>query len=284
MISPADSDAIFKKLERHNDLPTLPAMAFEVIRLLKDEDTTIRQVAGVIEKDQAIVPRILKLVNSAFFGLKSRVTSISHAVIVLGFNTVRSALIALTVIDALPKGLTARGFRAADFWIHALSVATVSRHLIQHSHLAPTEDAFTAGLLHDIGKVVVLRYFPQSFEQIWATAQDEALAFHEAEKKVIGCTHAQVGAWLARRWQLPEVLTEAIRRHHSLNLAPEREAVTLAVKTADQLVHAGGAAVSLAGQDIQGFFGTQLASASQWYPGLEEQIGLACRFFLEGTP
>ena len=113
-----DSKTILKKLDRIDDLPTLPAIALEVNKMLQDYDTSIRTLSEKIEKDQAMVVKILKLVNSAFFGLRSKVSNIPNAVVLLGFNTVRNAVVTVSIMDAFKTKEVSNGFAMADFWKH----------------------------------------------------------------------------------------------------------------------------------------------------------------------
>src|SRR5512145_3172526 len=124
-----DNNEIKYRLDKIENLPTLPAIAMEVNRLLQDYNTSINILSSVIENDQAIAAKILKLVNSAFFGLRSKVGNIPHAVTILGFNTVRNAVISIAVIKGLSDISDMAGFRMSDFWRHSVSVAVASKHI-----------------------------------------------------------------------------------------------------------------------------------------------------------
>ncbi|MGP8331731.1 MAG: HDOD domain-containing protein, partial [Methanosarcinaceae archaeon] len=213
-----DSKTMLKKLDRIDDLPTLPSIAMEVNKMLRDYDTSINKLAQTIEKDQAMVPRILKLVNSAFFGFRSKISSISHAVVLLGFNTVRNAVVSLSIINAFSgdkKSL--EGFDITKFWNHSVAVAVISRYLAEKTRLQPLDDFFTGGLLHDIGKIVLFQHFHDFFKKVWISARENDLSFYNAEKKEISITHAGIGGYLAKKWQLPESLVDVIQYHHALS-------------------------------------------------------------------
>ena len=122
---------ILKRLDLIEDLPTLPAVAMEVNKMLLDYDTTISKLSDIIEKDQAMVSKILKLVNSSFFGLRGKISSISHAIVVLGFNTIRNAVVSISIIDAFTVKESLDGFDITNFWKHSLSVAVTSKYLAE---------------------------------------------------------------------------------------------------------------------------------------------------------
>jgi putative nucleotidyltransferase with HDIG domain len=284
---PVDQAGLFKRLDRIDDLPTLPAVALEVGQLLQDYDTPVETVCETIEKDQAMVPRILKLVNSAFFGLRSNVSNISHAVVLLGFNTIRNAVVSVAVIRAMPGKRELQGFDVTQFWSHAVSVAVTSKHLAEKSHLHYAGDAFTAGLLHDVGKLVMFLYFRDLFSRTWSMAQRLDCPFYQAEQRKASVTHADIGAYLARRWQLPARLVDAIGCHHAIGEDAADLNLLLIVHAADIIAN------SVAADDgtlpdtaqfhprVMEVMGSCLDDMAAWYPETREEIETACRFFLD---
>ena len=130
-----DERQFLEKLDRIRDIPTLPSIVLELNKLLQDPDTSVTRISQIIEKDQAIALKILKLVNSAFYGFKSKISDIHNAVIMLGFNAVRNAIVSVSVIEAFAKKLRLEGFDITDFWKHSLAVAVTSKSLsVQHAH------------------------------------------------------------------------------------------------------------------------------------------------------
>jgi putative nucleotidyltransferase with HDIG domain len=283
-----DANGILKKLEKIEDLPTLPVIALEVNRMLQDEDVSVKQVAKTIEMDQAIIPKILKLVNSAFFGFRSRISNVPHAIMILGFSTVRNAVVSVSIIDALSGKEVAEGFDVRDLWRHSIGVATTSRFLAHELRLPSPGDAFTGGLLHDIGKVVLSQYLPDLFKKVWTSAKENRLSFYQAEKKEIPIDHAQIGAFLTKRWQLPPYLTDTIRYHHSVSRTAYDLNLLMVVHVADILVNSlqadpnGSVDMSNIYPDAANSMMDQLKSAGEWYPKLANEIEAACRFFLNG--
>ena len=281
-----DKETMLKRLDRLTDLPTLPAIAMEVDAMLRDYDTSIKQLAQTIEKDQALVPKILRLVNSSFYGFSSRIGTISRAVVVLGFNTIRNAVISLSVIDSFPKK-TLEGFDIKDFWTHSIAVATVSRYLAEKSRKGPPEEYFTAGLVHDIGKIVLAQYFQDLFKSVWVAANENSISFYDAEKKELSITHARIGGYLAQKWKLPENMSDTILHHHRPTKNAADYNIVLAVHTADIIVNSllgkgKGRKMnySAINRDAATSLKPYITSASKWFPDMEPEIDSACAFFM----
>jgi putative nucleotidyltransferase with HDIG domain len=187
----------------------------ELNKYLQDPDTSIKTVCETVEKDQAITLKILRLVNSAFYGFKSKISDLRNAIILLGYSAVRNAIVSLSVINSFSsKRVALMNFDITQFWKHSLAVAVTSKNIAQLSKKESPDTCFVGGLLHDIGKVILAQYFHDLFEQVWTTLQDEHVSFYEAEKRKLPIDHTIIGAHLASKWQLPEGLIEAIRWHH----------------------------------------------------------------------
>jgi len=283
-----DSKTILKKLDRIEDLPTLPAVAMEVNKMLLDYDTTINNLSDTIEKDQAVVSKILKLVNSAFFGLGGKVSSISHAIVVLGFNTIRNAVVSISIIDAFSVKEGLDGFDITDFWKHSLAVGVTSKYLAEKTGIHPADDCFVGGLLHDMGKIVLLQHFKDLFQKVWLAVQDNNLSFYEAEKSQIPIDHAQIGGHLARKWQLPVALVDAIQYHHAVRPNADDQHLLMIIHAADIIVNAYAKDskdnLELSGihPDALNVLESQFDTISDWYPDVLLEIESACKFFLEG--
>ncbi|MCD6294048.1 MAG: HDOD domain-containing protein, partial [Deltaproteobacteria bacterium] len=254
--------------------------------MLQDYDTSIKELARTIEKDQALVPKILSLVNSAFFGFSARISAISHAVIVLGFNTVRNAVVSVSIIEALSKG-DLKNFDITRFWTHSIAVAVVSRYLAEKNRQGSPEDYFTAGLVHDIGKIVLAQYFQDLFKVVWASARENSLSFYEAEKKEISITHAHIGGYLAGKWKLPHGMIDAIRHHHTPNRNVNDFNLLITVHVADIIVNSlmgdakGRVNYSAIHPDAAKALMPHITSASKWFPDMEAEIESACAFFVK---
>ena len=282
-----EANNIFKKLDRIDSLPTLPAIAMEVNKLLLSYDTSINALCNCIEKDQAMVSKILKLVNSAFFGLKARIGTIPHAVVILGFNTIRNAVVSLSIIDVFCTKKIFDGFDIKPFWKHSVAVAVTSKYLAEKTRINSADDCFVGGLLHDMGKIVLVQHFNDLFQKVWLATKDGGRSFYEAEKSEIPIDHAQIGGYLARKWQLPTRLVDAIRYHHAVRPSASDQNLLMTVHTANIIVNRfrsdskGDLELSNIHPEVLKVMGNQLGTVSEWYPQVSMEIESACKFFLE---
>lgn len=282
-----DTKTFFRRLDRISDIPTLPVVATRVNKMLQDYDISINKLSETIEKDQAIVSKILRLVNSAFYGFQSKISSIPHAMVLLGFNTVRNAVISVSIIDALSGGGAIKEFDIKGFWGHSVAVAVTSRRLAEKTRLAVPDEAFVAGLLHDVGKVILVRYFSELFSKVLALIDKEGLSFYEAEKKLLPADHAQIGGHLAQKWQLPISLIETITYHHAIKENSSNLNLLMIVHVANiiannfEAVSEGAPDFSMVYPEAAKIMAPQLETVTDWYPGVETEIESACEFFLE---
>lgn len=189
-------------------LPALPALTMELFASFDKEDIDVASLTRRLSNDQGLVARALRIANSPFYGLSGKVSSIHDAVIILGFQTVRSMVTSAAVVNAL-SSLGQSKTNSQIHWRHSIAVAVCGRHLAKVLNKNP-EVAFTAGLLHGVGRMVLEAYYPAQYAaaMLWSHEQDVLL--HEAEREVLGVTHTEVGALLAKQWGLPQILIEAI--------------------------------------------------------------------------
>jgi putative nucleotidyltransferase with HDIG domain len=278
---------ILKSLDQIEDLPTLPAVAMEVNNMLLNDDITINKLSEAIEKDQAMVSKILKLVNSAFFGLRGKISTISHAIVVLGFNTIRNAVVSISIINAFSVKESLGGFDISDFWKHSVAVAVTSKHLSEKAGIHSADNCFVAGLLHDMGKIVLLQHFKDLFQKVWIAVKEKNLSFYEAEKSQIQVDHAWIGGYLARKWQLPMPLIDAIRYHHDVKPTIYDQHLLFIIHIANIIVNIYATDskdnMELSGIHPDAFsaMGGLLDTVPEWYPDALSEIESACKFFLE---
>lgn len=201
-------------------MPAFPKSVHQVLKLAGDINCSQKELVEVIKKDPVFTLKILRLVNSAYFGLAREVTSINHASVYLGLNTLKNVALGLAAVGAIPKSNMA-GLDMGAFWLHSLAVATATRMLGSMLGVSRDEaaDYFAAGLLHDIGKVVFALYMPKEFAQVAEKMQNEGVTLISAEQDIIGATHCQIGGLLAEKWNLPKELHDSIEKHH----APDSE-------------------------------------------------------------
>ena len=282
-----DEQQVLQKLDRIKDIPTLPTIVFELNKYLRDPDTSIKTVCDTIEKDQAITLKILKLVNSAFYGFKQKISDLRNAVVLLGYNAVRNAIVSLSVINSFPKRVKLMDFDISQFWKHSLAVAVTSKNIAQLSKKESPDNCFVGGLLHDVGKVILAQYFPNLFETVWTTLQEEHLSFYESERKKLPIDHTIIGAHLAAKWQLPQGLVDAIRWHHEFQ--PESKSANFVqnIYLANFLVNSYDydpelrIDLSQLHPEVAKFMLDMMEDVGDWYSGLTDEIEASYQFFLE---
>lgn len=194
-------------------MATLPAVAMRFIHLCENPDTAIDTLSQAI--DPVLGAKILRLVNSAYYGVSRQVNSIKHAIMILGINAVKNIAIATSLVKLVRGGKASSDFNAGELWTHSIAVAACARLLAQKSNLVSPDEAFLAGMIHDIGIILEMQVCgPKFTELIKQLAQEKDLAFSAAEQNVLGATHEAIGAALCDAWRFPESLKLSTGFHH----------------------------------------------------------------------
>jgi putative nucleotidyltransferase with HDIG domain len=224
---------IKQTLEKIQELPTLPVVAGKVNMLLSDPTSSAAELAELITMDQSITAKILKLVNSAYYSLPTRVSNIQQAVGLLGYRNISHIVLTLSVFDTLkPSGL--KGFDRRSFWVHSIATAALGVRIARSCMCTNEDDVFTAGLLHDLGKVFMDGYFHRDFCSILGHASRKKLSFFAAETELCDVNHAMIGEWIARSWKFPLRITAVIKHHHQE--LEERTGLALSSDTAVDII------------------------------------------------
>jgi putative nucleotidyltransferase with HDIG domain len=219
------------------DLPSVPAALAKVIQITNKPEATAEQVASIVMLDQSLSTKVLRLANSAYLGRRGKAETITQAVVTLGFGSVRNLAASASVIDALfPKQLFP-GFSWHEMWTHSVMCALASESLYTRmvGRDGSGESAFVAGLLHDVGKLILARALPHRFLQVVENCQGYGYPMQQAETNVIGVNHAKVGGELGTEWGFPPRLTAGIASHHSPDGANEHEDMARAVQAGNLL-------------------------------------------------
>jgi len=237
-VQTAPNDKLQRFIGKIRDLPTLPRTVLRITELINDPRSSARDLARVITEDQVLTARLLRLVNSAFYGFPQKVTTVTGAVVLLGFDAIRNLLLSTSVFDLFAgKNQTTRQF-FETLWDHSLACAVSAKTIGDHLRQDKSEELFVAGLLHDIGKIVELIYLGSEFSIIVDSVQTQGKTFAQAEFDMLGCTHTDTGQLLARFWNLPVKLTHAIGFHHKPVAAGQWAREAAIVHLADIIAHA----------------------------------------------
>lgn len=225
-----------KFIRRIDSLPALPTVVAHVNEIVESPTASASDINNAIRRDVALSARILKLVNSSFYGFPRKISSITHAVVILGLPTVRNVVLSAFVLDAFSgKGLP---FGHREFWIHSLGVGAAANALAKRRRLAETEDAFVAGLLHDVGKIVLHQYARADFNDALRIVAERDCLLYDAEREVMATSHAEIGSLLLDTWHLPSHLVESVALHHTPDVATQSPDLTAVVHVADILTRA----------------------------------------------
>ncbi len=200
-------------LAKLRDIPTLPMVAMKVNELINNPNSTSAQIADVLKKDQVLVAKILRLVNSSYYAIPGGVTDVQRALAFLGFNTLAQLVLSLSIFTVF-KGVDSSEFSMTDFWKHALGTAVCSELLSKKLKLGKPEEAFTCGLLHDIGKLVLNEIDSRRLAEIVADASAFKRSFVDVEKERDLPGHSYLGEVIATKWGLPQIIRLCIRYHH----------------------------------------------------------------------
>jgi HD-like signal output (HDOD) protein len=227
------------RIREVRDLPTLPSVVMRTMELLNAPDTTLREVGEMVATDQVLCARTLRLVNAPYFGLRRRLQSVVEASVYLG----RSGMRNLVVSSSILKSFCAAGQATPPvrFWEHAFASAMFARLLANKACPARVEDAYLAGLLHDLGRLVLRQHLAPEQAEVEGIARITGQTMVEAEMEAYGATHADVAHWLGTTWHLPGTVLDAVRLHHRPEQAdPEARALCATVHLGDELAFEQG--------------------------------------------
>ncbi len=216
-------------------LPTLPSILENLNKLMMNPDTSANDVAELIQKDPAITSKILRVVNSSFYGFPRRIKTITHAIVILGFNTVKSIVLSTSIFEMFGEDEQEGGlFNHREFWRHSIGCGAAARVISQKTDLSTEgEEFFIAGLLHDLGKIVLDQHLEEEFGKVLNYTREHDCLIVEAEEEVLDITHAELAAWLFDEWNLSESIIECAQYHHHPSRASDHQEAASIVHLAD---------------------------------------------------
>lgn len=201
-------------IQRLQDLPSLPVVVMQVYQMADNPDVSAQQLALVIGKDQGFTMRLLRLANSAYYGMMRRIGTIEEAVVVLGINTVRNLALIAATYPLFRRALLGYTPHVDGLWCHSMAVGLAAQTSVRFFDVPVRNEAFTAGLLHDVGKLVISTALTDWMGELYELVTLYHKPVHEAERELFGFTHEEVGALVVERWNLPPTIVKMIRFHH----------------------------------------------------------------------
>jgi putative nucleotidyltransferase with HDIG domain len=223
--------AIQKIIRDTKSLPTLPGLISKLGALTENNKVSAQEIARVVSMDQVLSAKVLRLVNSAFYGFSRRVSTVSNAIILLGVNVVKSLAISSSIFEIMEKSVV-------GLWEHSMGVAVAANIIARELKVPEPEETSTAALLHDIGKVIIKLRLQDDYNLLTEKIKGNGMRMIEAERDLLATDHAEIGEWIAQTWLLPEKLIEPIAFHHDVERSSAQRAKTSVVHIADVLVKA----------------------------------------------
>ncbi|MCD6169929.1 MAG: HDOD domain-containing protein [Candidatus Latescibacteria bacterium] len=229
-----------KQVEDIAELSGLPDTVVHVMDVINNPKSSAADLAGVISADPALAAKILQVANSAFYGFPRKIATVSLAVVVLGFDALKDLVFSISLLQMFSGGRAEQQSLRKQFWQHSISCGASARFLAKKLGRRLPGESFVAGLLHDIGKLIMSQYWWEDFKRSLELAEREDLTFKEAEEMTFGADHAEVGGWFAESWNLPAQLAETIYYHHSPLMARTDVQLVSLVHMANILCHQMG--------------------------------------------
>jgi putative nucleotidyltransferase with HDIG domain len=218
------------------DLPALPGVVARVVKETESQEVSAHKIEELISSDQALASKVLRVVNSSYYGLSGKITSLSQAIMILGMPQVRNLVLSVSAISMMKPKTPRQSETLKLFWVHAFGTAAATQIIAQHKRMRvhDTEALFMGGLLHDVGKLFLYTMFTQTYDQVLKYAEDKQIPVTEAEGKLLGIDHSQIGAAMAVAWKLPQSLADLIEKHEG-PFSPDDDPTIFAVHVGDNI-------------------------------------------------
>ena len=250
---------------RTTSLPSTPAVYSELLGVLREPDASTQRIGATLARDIGLTAKVLQLVNSAFFGLRRRITSPEAAVTLLGVDTLKALSQSISVFSSFDTARSPQ-FSIAELQRHSTMVAAVARDIAASRRVSrdDLDDTFTAGLLHDVGRLVLVTHDAGQYDQVLSAAAARERALYETEREVFGTTHEEIGGYLLWLWGLPDSVVEAVAFHHHPSASPDSSFSPMtAVHIANVLAQAGGDGRQAVGNEFDSAYLARLGIADE---------------------
>jgi HD-like signal output (HDOD) protein len=241
-VSGSAKDRYQRVIENIDNLPSLPSIVGRLMQVVNSPDTSSDDAAKLIEKDPALTSKMIRLANSAFYGIPRSISSVSSAVVILGFNTIRSLVLSASVMKMFSGGAK-QGIDKDLFWKHSIVTALAAKSIVRYYmnvRMRDPESAFCAGILHDIGKLIFHEFVYDDYLEACDYSKSKGIALLEAERIVLGIDHAEIGKILSDKWALPLDLEYSLVYHHNPQAADKVLDLVTTVHMADIFTHRMG--------------------------------------------
>lgn len=199
-------------------IPTLPVIFKKIIQTLNDPKSSAKDLKNIIINDVALSAKIINLSNSAYFGFNRRITEITNAIVVIGFETIKNIVLSISVMETFRDIKGSKKFDRTQYWYNSIGTAQATVKIGGLLRIANKESLYVAGLLSNIGKILMDYFFPEEYAEVLS---ENSVDFYLAEERIFGFNHAEAGFWVATKWDFPEVLCHCIRYHHDISTAPD---------------------------------------------------------------
>lgn len=220
-------------IDRIDEFPTLPSIYTSLLEVISNPNSTVQDVANIIQKDQSSTVKILKSVNSSLYGIQGKISNLNQAIFYLGFNEVKNLLISISVIDIFSNIKSSSNFNIADFWKHSIAVGVITRSIGKLLSIKDLDNFFLSGIIHDIGKLFFLKFFKDEYlDLINSTGKNNRLIIEE-ELDAFGVSHCVVGSLIAMKWKLPVPITNVINNHITGLISGKPDLLCMSVHLAD---------------------------------------------------
>ena len=224
-------EQLLRKLEDSDSYPRVPMVAVPIIRMANDETTSFHQIAAIIERDPQLSARILKIANSGMYGFRREIETVVHALVMLGWNAVKMIALGSSILSQMSD-------EDQVLFRHSTRVAQIARFIAIEANLYKVEEFAVVGMLHDFGVSILETLYPAEYAAAKALALECRMPLHEAERKLLGVDHAQIGGWTLEAWKLPENITESVKRHHAFDPNDYHARKTAVIHLADVFAQA----------------------------------------------
>ena len=197
-----------------HDLPTLPSVAVTINEEVRKDNLTALSLAEIVSNDPSLAARVLRLANSAYYGLSRKIDTLDRAITVLGFTTIKNLALTISIFKVFKEN-GHESFNIESLWQHCLGCAVASKSIVSNSNPGLSEQAFLSGIIHDIGKIAIAQAFPDKMAEIMQAIKNSETPQSDIEKDILGFTHQQIGSLLSEKWNFPHSYCKAIRLHHT---------------------------------------------------------------------